>query len=251
MRGLDYKADDYEGVNRRAVEWHNRGGIVTICWHCSSDFDRDYPECKDTVIADWDKALTEGTDEYNRLIAGMDRGARALKELADRKIPVLWRPFHEMDGGWFWWGKGGAENFKRLWRLMYDRYTNYWGLNNLIWVLGLSGNGIMEGDAKTNYAEWYPGDDVVDCVGADMYSTGSQVELYNEVYALIGDEKPIPYHECGSIPMPDELQKDGAKWAWFMAWHTIYLTDYNTDGALKTVYNNGYVITLDDLPEWT
>ena len=252
MRGLDYKADDFEGVNRRAKEWWDRGGIVTICWHCSSDFDRDYPECKDTVIEDWDKALTEGTDEYNKLIAGMDRGAKALKELADLNIPVLWRPFHEMDGAWFWWGKGGAENFKKLWRLMYDRYTNHWGLNNLIWVCGLSGNGIMDGDNRTNYAEWYPGNDCVDCVGADAYSPGSQAELYNAVYAAVGDAKPIPYHECGPLPMPDELQRDGAKWAWFMAWHTIYLVDLenNPDAVLKTVYNDDYVITLDKLPKW-
>lgn len=252
MRGLDYKADDFEGVNRRAIDWWNKGGIVTICWHTSSDFDRDYPECKSTSIADWDKALTEGTSEYDKLIAGMDKGAKALKELADLNIPVLWRPFHEMDGGWFWWGKGGAENFKRLWRLMYDRYTNYWGLNNLIWVCGFSGNGIMDGDGRTNYAEWYPGNDCVDCVGADMYSSGSQIELYNAVYAVVGDAKPIPYHECGTMPLPDELKTDGAKWAWFMAWHTSYMTDpeNNSPEALNKIYNDDYVITLDKLPKW-
>lgn len=253
MRGLDYKADDYEGVNRRAIEWWNRGGIVTICWHTSCDFDRDYEECKSTSIADWDKALTEGTEEYDRLVAGMDKGARALKELAELNIPVLWRPFHETDGGWFWWGKGGAENFKKLWRLMYDRYTVHWGLNNLIWVCGLSGNGIYTGGNATDYAEWYPGDDCVDCVGPDTYETGVLGRLYRAVYDVVGDRKPIPLHEIGTVPNPSELEREGAMWSWFMAWHTIYLTDpqYNTPDALKAVYNHERVITLDKLPRWS
>ena len=53
-------------------------------------------------------------------------------------VPVLWRPLHEFDGAWFWWGKGGAEAFKKLWRLMYDRFTGLHKLDNLIWVLGYS-----------------------------------------------------------------------------------------------------------------
>lgn len=46
-------------------------------------------------------------EEYKTLISGMDKAAKALKELNDKNIPVLWRPFHELDGGWFWWSRGG------------------------------------------------------------------------------------------------------------------------------------------------
>ena len=48
----------------------------------------------------------------------MDKAAEALQELKEENIPVLWRPFHEFDGAWFWWGKGGSENFKKLWIMM-------------------------------------------------------------------------------------------------------------------------------------
>lgn len=132
IRGLDYMNDDFKGVNKRAKDWFKRGGIVTICWHCGSDFSGSWSESMNTTITNWDKALTEGTAEYRKLIEGMDKGAKALQELRDAGIPVLWRPFHELDGAWFWWGKGGADNFVKLWRLMYDRYTNYWKLDNLI-----------------------------------------------------------------------------------------------------------------------
>lgn len=113
IRGLDYMNDDFDGVNRRAIEWHERGGIVTICWHCGSDFSGSWAESMNTEITDWDKALTKGTPEYDKLIAGMDKGAKALLVLKEQNIPVLWRPFHETDGQWFWWGKGGAQNFKK------------------------------------------------------------------------------------------------------------------------------------------
>lgn len=114
----------------------------------------------------WDMALTQGTAEYDKLIAGMDKGAKALLELQKAGVPVIWRPFHETDGGWFWWSKGGSENFKKLWRIMYERYTNYWGLNNLIWICGYSGE-VTNG--------WYP-------------------KVYNSDYMITLDEIPDVYH---------------------------------------------------------
>ena len=242
IRGLDYMNDDFKGVNRRAEEWYNRGGIVTICWHCGCDFSHSWDECMKTEIADWDKALTEGTDEYKALIAGMDKGAKALKELSDKGIPVLWRPFHELDGGWFWWSKGGAENFKKLWIIMYDRYTNYWKLNNLIWVFGYSGNG-------RGYDKWYPGDEYVDIVGADSYKDGANNNLYKKVTDIVGNDVPVCFHECGRIPTVSQLKKDKTDWVWFMTWHTEYITDKNNIDDLKAIYNDEYVITLDELPK--
>lgn len=243
IRGLDYMHDDFDGVNARAVEWYNRGGIVTICWHCGSDFSGSWDECMKTEISDWDKALTEGTAEYEMLVTGMDKAAEALKKLREQDIPVLWRPFHEFDGGWFWWGKGGAENFKKLWMLMYDRYTNWHKLDNLIWVLGYSGNG-------REYDKWYPGDEYVDIIGADSYTDGANENLYKAVQEIVKKEMPICFHECGRIPTVEQLHDGKADWVWFMAWHTQYLTDTNDDADLKKIYNDAYVITLDELPEF-
>lgn len=242
IRGLDYMNDDFSGVNKRAADWHDRGGIVTICWHCGSDFSGSWSESMKTEIKDWDKALTKGTPEYETLIKGMDKAAAALKELKDKDIPVLWRPFHEFDGKWFWWGKGGAENFKKLWVIMYDRYTNYWGLDNLIWVLGYSGNG-------KGYESWYPGNEYVDIAGADSYTDGANGNLYKNVSKVVGDEMPICFHECGRIPTVEQLEKADADWVWFMTWHTEYITDHNDTDALKKIYNDQYVITLDELPD--
>ena len=243
IRGLDYMNDDFAGVNRRAKEWHDRGGIVTICWHCGCDFSGSWSECMNTEIKDWDKALTEGTPENDVLIQGMDKAAQALKELEEEGIPVLWRPFHELDGGWFWWSKGGYSNFKKLWIMMYDRYTNHWGLNNLIWVLGYSGNG-------RGYSRWYPGDEYVDIAGADSYADGANEGLYRNVVEVVGEEAPVCFHECGRIPTVQQLKDAKADWVWFMTWHTDHITGSNDIDDLKAVYNDDYVITLDELPNF-
>ncbi len=241
IRGLDYMGDDFAGCNRRAKAWYAKGGIVTICWHCGDDFYGSHTESMN-ANPDWNKILTPGTNEYNKLIAGMDKGAKALKELQDAGVPVIWRPFHEFDGAWFWWGKGGAENFKKLWRLMYDRYTNEWGLNNLIWILGYSGE-VKEG--------WYPGDAYVDIVGADTYvnHTNSLSNMYLKA-ADVAD-KPVCLHENGPIPDPEKMKADGAKWLWFMTWHTSFIdsNEFNTAAYLKKVYNSDYLLTLDEIPD--
>ncbi len=239
IRGLDYMNDDFEGVNERAVDWWNKGGLVTICWHCGSDFSGAWKESQETEIKDWDKALTEGTDEYNALIKGMDKAADALNELKEKGVTVIWRPFHEADGGWFWWGKGGSENFVKLWRIMYNHYTKERNLNNLIWVQGFSHNG-----EKIN--KWYVGDGFCDIVGADSYDGGGQNELYKTVKNVHAKNKPICYHECGENPTAEQLKE--TKWLWFMTWHTEYLTDNNSEKEIKDLYTSDYVITLDELP---
>jgi len=240
IRGLDFIGEDFEGVTKRSVEWWEMGGIVSICWHWGTPPDGvGYESSKGTI--NLSEALDEDTVLHRGMIAQMDRAALELKKLQAAGVPVLWRPFHEFDGAWFWWGKGGPEQFKRLWRLMYDQYTHHHQLNNLIWVLGYSGE-IKNG--------WYPGDRYVDIAGADTYATGTQISLYEKVTDIVGTEMPVAYHECGPIPNPDNLISDGAKWAWFLTWHTIHIKEQNTQEYIHQVFNHPYVVTLDKLPDF-
>ena len=236
IKGFDYMNDDFDGVNKRVVEWHEKGGIVTVCWHCGSDFSGEWKDCKETDIADWEKALTPGTDEYDNLVRGMDKGAEALKELQEKAIPVLWRPFHEFDGDWFWWSRGGSESFKKLWQIMYERYTDYHGLNNLIWVLGYSHKML---DVK----DWYVGDGYCDIIGADTYDIEIVHKLYRKMKSVTSAPKPLCLHECGKNPTAEELKK--SPWSYFMTWHTEYLTDTNTPEEINALYNSELVVTLE------
>ena len=240
IRGFDFIHNDFAGVTKRAKEWWEKGGIPTICWHTGADFASAYNESKEDNI-NWDEAFLPGSETYNALLAGMDRAVPYLQELEDAGVPVLWRPFHELDGGWFWWSKGGSANFVKLWQLMYSRYTDYWGLDNLIWVLGYSANG-------GEMSSWYPGDSYVDLIGADSYTAGANGSLYEECKALAPEGIPLVFHECGTIPTEEQMKDAGAPWLFFMTWTTEYLTDYNTKEDLNEIYNSDYFITLDELP---
>ena len=175
----------------------------------------------------------------------MDRAVPYLKRLQFMGVPVLWRPFHEMDGKWFWWGRGGAEGFVKLWRLMYDRYTHVHGLNNLIWVLGFS-------DAPGDLRPWYPGDDCVDILGGDSYKGGAQGELYRKCAAIAPEGMPVCYHENGEIPTRQQMQEENAPWVWFMTWHTRWLTsdEFNTEEKLRQVYRDPYFIPLNAVEDY-
>ena len=168
----------------------------------------------------------------------MDKGAKALKELQEKDIPVLWRPFHEFDGDWFWWSRGGSESFIKLWQIMYERYTDYWGLDNLIWVLGYSHK--MQENKK-----WYPGDDYCDIIGGDTYDAEINGKLYRKISKVTKAPKPVCLHEGGTIPSVKELTQ--YPWAFFMTWHTEYLIDNNSKESINNIYNSDFVITLNEI----
>ncbi len=235
IRGLDFIHNDFDGVVERARDWNDRGGIVTICWHTGIE-GNDYPSSKEEE-ADWEKLLTEGTEENERLLRRWEDAARALLRLQEEQIPVLWRPFHEFDGQWFWWGKGGGEAFRSLWRMMYRRFTDYYGLKNLIWVLGYADD-VRDG--------WNPGEEYFDIAGSDTYrgetTHGAAWKRLKELYP----DKPLALHECGLIPPPEEFFREGCVWSWLMPWHSRWLTD-NDPARILQVYRDERMITLGRL----
>jgi mannan endo-1,4-beta-mannosidase len=197
-------------------------------------------------------AYNTGSDEYKAIIRDLDIIAGYLKTLADKGIPVLWRPLHEASGKWFWWGEQGPKACKGLYRLMFDRFTNFHHLNNLIWV--------WTTDEAADALDWYPGDDYVDIVGRDFYyypreaNHGSLVASFEKVKELFKGKKLVALSENGSIPYPENLVSDGAGWSYFMPWNLDYTMDGwahdNTAADWKQISNHDYVITLDKMPGW-
>ena len=239
VRGLDFI--QYNGVANRTIEWWQRGGIANVRWHWGAPTHGDGYDASQEEV-DIDRVLTPGTPEYASMMAGLDRAAEELALMRDANVPVLWTPFHELNGDWFWWGKQGPAQFVRLWRFMFEYFNNDKGLNNLIWVLGYTGQ--PDGD-------WYPGKEFVDIAGADTYARTEQPQLsmFNAVRNIVGNEMPVTFHECGVIPSPALARAEGATWSWFMTWHTTWLTEENTPAHLQAVYADDYVITLDELPD--
>lgn len=240
--GLDYiEPKDQQAVNDRATAWHRSGGIVTLCWHWGApDIGTGYENAKKDF--DIGKALTPGTPQYTAMTRQMAEVGDLLTELRDRHVPVLWRPFHEFSGTWFWWGKHGPDAFTALWRLMYDYYTRSRGLNNLIWVLGWAGQNVDR--------SYYPGREFVDVAGADIYVEhhGNLAPMFGEVKRIVGDTLPICLHENGPIPDPATLGPT-ADWLWFMTWHSRWLKDpaQNQPDLLHAYYQSERFVTKDEV----
>jgi len=236
-----------------AIAWHREGGIVTFVWHWNAPKDLiDEPGGKEW----WRGFYTEATtfdiayamdhpesEDYQLILRDIDAVAEQLKRLQEAGVPVLFRPLHEAEGGWFWWGAKGPEPAKKLWRLLYERLTHHHGLNNLIWVW----NSVSP--------EWYPGDDVVDIVSYDSYPPPGDhspvIQQYERLVSLVNDQKLVALTENGAIPDPDLLQAYQAHWSWFCTWTGEFLTGgtHNSLEHLKKVYHSEYVITLDELPD--
>ena len=193
MIGLDY-ADFAKGgletktVNRVAIEYARQGGLVTISAHL-------YNPANPKSRGPWEQGgdlkrlLTPGNEAHDRWMKELDIMAAGLKELQDAGVVVLWRPFHEMNGGWFWWGAKEPETFIRVWRHMFDYFTKTKGLNNLLWVYSPN-----HGD-KT--AAYYAGDRYVDIVGLDAYTDFVDPQHIRGYEAVAKLPKPFGFTEFG------------------------------------------------------
>ena len=213
IRGMDFIHNDFAGVIGRALRWHEQGGLVSICWHTGLigvGYPGSQQESPDIL-----RMVTPGTAEHAQLLHRWEPAANALMTLQERGVPVLWRPFHEFDGGWFWWGKQGGEAFAALWRLMVRIFTENYGLRNLIWVLGYAD------DVRPG---WYPGDDVCDVPGSDTYRGETTHAAAYRMLRSINPDKPLAFHEVGQLPPVQRFFEDDAVWSWVMPWHTRWLT---------------------------
>jgi mannan endo-1,4-beta-mannosidase len=227
-----------------ARTYYNRNGIPALNWHWRDPSRKTEEFYTDKTTFDVSKILDESSPEYQAMINDIDYISGLLKELQDENIPVIWRPLHEAAGGWFWWGAQGAEPCKKLFQVMFDRMVHHHQLKNLIWVW----------TREPNDDAWYPGDEYVDIVGRDIYKEGnhtSHVLEFNDMNERYGKTKMITMSECGSFPDPDNLQKDGAAWSWFMPWYGSFVRDskYNTLDLWKKTLEHDDVITLDEMPD--
>ncbi len=255
-----------EQVPQQAIDWwNNNNGIVTLCWHWNAP--EPYLETKNNG-AWWQgfyseytnfslaKALSKEDEEgYNYIIRDIDAIADTLAYLDDQHVPILWRPLHEGGGDpkwhnpWFWWGSSGADAYKELWKLMYDRLTNVHHINNLIWVW----NG--------QDPDYYPGDEYVDIIGYDIYAdkgdTSSQKQIFDLMRSVTSENKIIALTENGVIPDPAASFADGSRWCWFATWNGEFIfdggemkiSDYTGEEKAKEFFNSERVLTLDELPD--
>ncbi|SDL13974.1 glycosyl hydrolase [Paenibacillus jilunlii] len=211
------------------------GTMVTLTYHQTRPMDPATSGWEsvtgDVTEAQMTDIVTPGTELYNQWAAQVDEVAGYLEQLQDKGIPVLWRPYHEMNAEFFWWG-ARPELFKQLWHNMYDRLTNLHGLNNLLWVW----NPNAESSWAYDSAPYYPGHDVVDVLAMDIYNNDYRDTYYNKLVQLSGG-RPIAIGENGELPDMQMLREKQPKYVYFMTW-SDYLTDKNSISAIQALYSD-------------
>ena len=247
----NWKTDPGQDVVKKTIEKYKEGFIITLMWHEGRPNDDPPYEWKESVQgkltdAQWKELTTEGTALNKRWVAQIDVVAGYLKQLDSAHVPILWRPYHEMNGMWFWWGnKRGKDGIQKLWKMMYDRYVNHFHLNNLLWVWGANGLRDIPGDEAYAYKNFYPGKEYVDVLGADVYHKDYEQKDYNELQDLAGG-KLIALTECGELPSATILQSQ-PKWVWFLVWNSFINPPHNSKEEVNTIYDLPQVLTRDEV----
>lgn len=240
---------DAHQVVEIATREYNRGRIVTIMWHVNRPFDRtprvDFKNQTQGKFTDeqWDELMTEGSRMHKMWLEQVDSISTYLKTLKDRNIPVLWRPYHEMNGEWFWWGDRKGENgFKKLWRMLYERMVDHHHLDNLIWVWNANAPRKIPHDSAMAYDLYYPGHQYVDVLATDVYHNDWKQEHHDQLLEL-GEGKLIALGELGNLPTPQKLASMN-KFAWFMVWTGFTHDRYNTLEQLNAIFGLDNVINF-------
>ena len=231
------------------AEWYLNGGISCLSWYWNAPSDT--KSSIHTADTDFDisKAVTsiklsELTEEEIRelyskgsiskecygLILDIDNMAGQLTSLKKRGVPILWRPLPEGCGDWFWWGSKGEKSYKWLWQLIYDRFTKYFELDNLIWVWNGQSESSMV-DRRT-----------FDIASVDLYLNNEKdyghryYEEFAAVQKFVGTDKILAISECGSVPDMDAAFRDNAVWSFFGVWYGKYIQ--NEDGEYNEEFTN-------------
>lgn len=241
----------------RAVRQSQSGGLVTLTWHERNPVEvcirGEYFDCtqkpmsEDTLKA----VLTPGSKANTLWLADVDAIAVQLKRLREAGVVVLFRPYHEMNGGWFWWGK--KDGYPQLWDALYDRLVQYHHLDNLIWVWG--------SDRDTpDAARYVPVRHKPDVAGIDVYETDRFSPKYaagrKNLSDVFGARMPFAVTEVGVLPEKPVL--DAINPAWVLLWGGEYLNrdlvmrdpcpNCNAAGNIAAFMAYDRTVSLDGLP---
>jgi len=268
---------------------HKRGQILQVNWHWqmpSSKVNGNYTRDawgKDAngnsqmmTAQQWNDMVTPGTALYDAMIEDIDyHVVNFLKKIVDDKgqpIPIIFRPLHEIDGGWFWWTcTTDPTKTAKLYKILQDRIINYHGIHNLIWAYNPGGScngGSWPPYQTSEYARrklFYPGDAFCDITGIDLYDYDPAVrgtlsgtgKTYRDAWNMmkaIAPSKMIALCESEGLPNMEKTFSDPtyAPWLYCLPWFSDKYTD-NTTGATRDLcawnkiqFKSPYVINAGD-----
>lgn len=159
-----------DDLRKNVIDTYNRGGITTIAWHFLNPVSPGGFRWNDSESLPAVKYIIPGGeahDKYKQILDGIGEWADSIKGADGKLVPVIFRPYHEFDGGWFWWGKPHCtrEEFISLWRFTVSYLRDSLGVHNFLYAF--SPDNMF--NTREEFLERYPGDEWVDMVGMDNY----------------------------------------------------------------------------------
>ncbi|GIF39084.1 glycosyl hydrolase [Actinoplanes xinjiangensis] len=242
-----FRADDVANrqrvVDQARQEWAN-GSLVALTWHaCSPTVGRtcEFEGGVKTQISNtqFQQIVTGGTALNQTWRSRMAEVVPYLRQLRDAGVPVLWRPFHEMNETWNWWGgRPGANGGAKIYQQMRD-YFDSQGLTNLIWVWNVQDN------PAGGWSGYYPGAGYADVVSLDVWYKGHPSAGDYQQIQTIAAGKPIAIAEMGKVPNAALLTSQ-TRWAYFMVW-SEQLRGSNTNAEIQAAYFHPRVLNQGEI----
>ncbi|WP_420146672.1 glycoside hydrolase family 26 protein [Spirosoma sp.] len=169
-----------ELLRKQIADTYDRGGVTTVAWHFSNPVSKGGFYWVDTVSVAAVPHLVPGGshhEQYKQILRTLGDLANSVKGKDGKPVPMLFRPYHEFDGGWFWWGKPHCkqEDFVSLWRFTVSYLRDSLQVHNFIYAF--SPDCLFNTEAE--FLERYPGDEWVDMVGMDNYADFGRNGRYN------------------------------------------------------------------------
>lgn len=164
----------FERMRKEVIAQDKRGGINTFSWHADNAVTGLDPwKVDDKTQVSLMVNSPEGKDAYLKQLDYLADFFNSLEDENGNKIGVIFRPWHEHTGSWFWWGRENCsvEDYKALWSIMRDRFDEK-GVNNILWAFSPGGC-----EDISVFMERYPGDEYVDIIGTDVYHFGGEENI--------------------------------------------------------------------------
>lgn len=173
--GLSGRSDEEIEKNKISLQQnieatYNRGGISTVSWHFNNPVFGGSFYWNDSMSVPTVKYIIPGgsyNDRYKDVLKNIAAVANAVKGKNGEAVPMIFRPFHELDGDWFWWGRShcSTDEFKSLWKFTVSYLRDSLAVHNFIYAFSPDNRF----NTEAVYLERYPGDEWVDMLGIDNY----------------------------------------------------------------------------------
>jgi mannan endo-1,4-beta-mannosidase len=203
-------------LRKHISDTYNRGGVTTVAWHFNNPVSAGGFYWKDSVSLPAVKLIIPGGaqhEKYTAILRNIGEFVKTIKGTDGKAVPMIFRPWHEFDGDWFWWGKAHCttEEFTTLWKFTVSYLRDSLQVHNLIYAFSPD----CKFTSEAEYLERYPGNEWVDILGMDDYADFGRDGKYNldagiSKLAIVSDyavkaHKVAAFTETGleSIPNPD------------------------------------------------